>query len=65
MAVSGYQIATVIKTYMKNMEMRARSAYDGPEIDSPGDLITISEEGRGQLFDRIRKQMAEKLRRKR
>jgi len=65
MAVSGYQIATVIKTYMKNMEMRARSAYDGPEIDSPADLITISEEGRGLLFDRIKKQMAEKLRHKR
>ncbi len=64
MAVSGYQIASVIKTYMKNMEMKARSSHDGPEIDSPGDLITISEEGRGLLFDRIRKQMAEKLRRK-
>lgn len=65
MAISGYQIATVIKTYIKNMEIRARSADDGPELEVPADQITISEEGRGLLFDRIRKQMAERLRRKR
>jgi len=65
MAVSGYQITTVIKAYIRNMEMRARAANEHAEVDTPADLITISEEGRGLLFDRIRKQMAERLRRKR
>jgi len=65
MAVSGYQITTVIKAYIRTMEMRARAANEQIETDTPADLITISDEGRGLLFDRIRKQMADRLRRKR
>ncbi len=64
MAISGYQIATVIKTYIKNMKIRAGSAHDGSDIEPPGERVMISEKGRALLFDRIRKHTAEKLRRK-
>ena len=66
MTISDYQISSVIKTYMKNMKVKAKcqdkeSAYLN-NINE--DNVMISEEGmKKMLFDRIGEQMTEKLRR--
>ena len=64
MSISGYQIATVIKTYLKNMKVRADSLDEGLHVSPVEERITLSEEGRALLFDKIRKYTAEKLKRK-
>jgi hypothetical protein len=67
MTIANYQISSVIKTYMKNMKVKAKCvekeepANGGPIHD---DNVMISEEGiKKMLFDRIGEQMTERLKR--
>jgi len=63
MVISDYQISSVIKTYMKNMKVRAKSIERDPAGNgSQEDDVLISQEGiKRMLFGRIGEQMTEKL----
>jgi hypothetical protein len=63
MVISDYQISSVIKTYMKNMKVRAKSVEKDPTTNNAQeDSVLISEEGiKRMLFNRIGEQMTEKL----
>jgi hypothetical protein len=66
MSISDYQVSSVIKTYMKNMKVKAKSVEKEATTGSPAheDNVMISEEGiKKMLFDRIGEQMTEKLKR--
>ena len=65
MTISDYQISSVIKTYMKNMKVKAKSVEKEPVNGNPihEDNVMISEEGiKRMLFDRIGEQVTERLR---
>ena len=64
MVISDYQISSVIKTYMKNMKVRAKSTEKDPANNNgtQEDNVLISEEGiKRMLFNRIGEQMTERL----
>jgi hypothetical protein len=66
MSISDYQISSVIKTYMKNMKIKA--ACVEKELPKGNvmleDNVMISEDGmKKMLFDRIGEQMTERLKR--
>jgi hypothetical protein len=66
MTISDYQISSVIKTYMKNMKVKAKCVEKEPANDGVihEDNVMISEEGiKKMLFDRIGEQMTERLKR--
>lgn len=63
MTVSGYQINSVIKTYMKNM--RSRMGRAGKALGDSGveDRVLISEDAmKRMVFERIGEKMTERLR---
>jgi hypothetical protein len=64
MSISDYQISSVIKTYMKNMKVKAKYAEkeNGNNNTKREDNVMISEAGmKKMLFERIGEQMTEKL----
>jgi hypothetical protein len=66
MSISDYQISSVIKTYMKNMKVKAKSVEKEPSNGSVKreDNVMISEEAmKKMLFSRIGEQMTERLKR--
>ncbi|MCX5813456.1 MAG: hypothetical protein NT178_13080 [Proteobacteria bacterium] len=66
MTISNYQISSVIKTYMRNMKVKAKCVEEEPTNGSPihEDNVMISEEGmKKMLYDRIGEQMTERLKR--
>jgi hypothetical protein len=65
MTVSGYQINSVIKTYMNNMKGKMSQAGKASCESTAGeDRVTISDEGMKKiLFERIGERMAERLKR--
>jgi hypothetical protein len=66
MSISDYQISSVIKTYMKNMKVKAKCVEQEPPNGNimHEDNVMISEEGmKKMLFDRIGEQMTERLKR--
>ena len=66
MTISDYQISSVIKTYMKNMKVKAK-CIEKETVDTgetKEDSVKISEEGmKRMLFNRIGEQMTERLKR--
>lgn len=64
MTISDYQISSVIKTYVKNMRIRAKSIEPDVQAEQREDAVVISEEGMKRLlFERIGEQVTERLRR--
>jgi hypothetical protein len=64
MSISDYQVSSVIKTYMKNMKVKARDAEKEPVKDNVirEDNVLISDAGmKKMLFERIGAQMTERL----
>jgi len=64
MTISDFQVSSVIKTYMKNMKVKAKGVEKEPVNDNVihEDHIMISEAGmKKMLFDRIGEQMTERL----
>jgi hypothetical protein len=62
MALSDYQVDNVIKAYLRNMTIRANSVNDAANVDTPEDLVVLSEVAMKKMFfKRIRKDMTEKL----
>jgi hypothetical protein len=64
MTISDFQISSVIKTYMKNMKVKAKGVEKEPANGSMvhEDRIVISDAGmKKMLFDRIGEQMTERL----
>ncbi len=62
MTVSDFQISSVIKTYMKNMKIRMGRLALADDGSGQEDNVTISDEGKRVLFDRISEKMTERLR---
>jgi hypothetical protein len=66
MTISDYQISSVIKTYMKNMKVKAKCVEKEPANSNimHEDNVMISEEGmKKMLYDRIGEQVTERLKR--
>lgn len=64
MTISNYQISSVIKTYVKNMEVKAKYVDKEPTNGNGAqeDSVMISEEGmKKMLFNRIGEQMTKRL----
>jgi len=62
MTISDYQISSVIRTYMKNMKVRAGQIEKNTDIFTRDDEVNISREGmKKMLYDRIGEQVTEKL----
>ena len=65
MTLSGYQVDSVIKAYLRNMTIRATSARQEGDIEFPDDQVVLSEDAmKGMFFKRIRNNMTEKLRKR-
>lgn len=66
MAISDYQISSIIKTYTDNMRAKIRGGLKNPtntKRTETGDIVSISEEGRKRLFEKIEENIIEKIRR--
>ena len=62
MTISDYQISNVIRTYMKNMKVRAKQVDKDQENLTRDDEVAISREGmKRMLFERIGEHTTEKL----
>jgi hypothetical protein len=62
MTISNFQVDSVIKTYMKNMKIRARQFEENPKENDCDYELDISKEGmKKMMYERMEKQMAEKL----
>lgn len=62
MTISGYQIRSVVKTYMKNMKVRAGLIEGNPENNSGDSELNISGDGiKKMMYERIGEQMTEQL----
>lgn len=62
MTISGYQVNSVVKTYMRNMKSRAGLTGKTPGDDGAEDRVLISEEAmKRMVFERIGESMTEKL----
>jgi hypothetical protein len=64
MSISDYQVSNVIKTYVKNMKVKAKGVEKEPAKDNMirKDNVMISDAGmKKMLFDRIGSQMTERL----
>jgi hypothetical protein len=62
MTISDYQISSVIRTYMKNMKVRAGQIEKNADTFTREDEVNISREGmKKMLYDRIGEQVTEKL----
>ncbi len=65
MMISDYQIDSVIKAYMRNMTVRATRGNQDGDIEVPDDQVILSEDAMKRIFyNRIRNNMAEKLRKR-
>jgi hypothetical protein len=63
MAISGFQINTVIKTYMENMKARAKSVGKEPTTNNAQEdnVLTSEESIKRTFFNRIGERMTERL----
>jgi hypothetical protein len=63
MAIFDYQINSVIKTYMNNMKVRAKSVKKEPTANNAQeDDVPVSEDGiKRMFFSRIGEQVTERL----
>jgi len=63
MAISNFQISTVIKSYTMSMKAKAKAAEKEPVNDGivREDQVMISEEAKRMLFERIGEQMSERF----
>jgi hypothetical protein len=62
MPISNYQVDSVIKIYVKNMKIRVGQTKENPEENDCDYQLDISKEGiKKMIYERMGKQMAEKL----
>ena len=62
MTISNFQVDSVIKTYMKNMKIRARQSEENPKENDCDYELDISNEGmKKMMYERVKHQMTEKL----
>lgn len=62
MTISTNQVSAVIKTYLKNARDRLEDDGSSSDVEKRQDEITISEDARKVLYDRIGKRLVQKLR---
>lgn len=63
MTISDYQISNVIKTYMRNLKVKANTVDRGKpgQVPTKEDSVSISEEAmKKMLYERIEEKMAER-----
>ncbi|OPY80417.1 MAG: hypothetical protein A4E65_01489 [Syntrophorhabdus sp. PtaU1.Bin153] len=62
MTISANQVSAVIRTYLKNARDRLDDDSPSDDAEKQRDEITISEDARKILYDRIGKRLVQKLR---
>jgi hypothetical protein len=62
MTISANQVSAVIRTYLKNARDRLDDDSPSGNSEKQQDEITISEDARKILYDRIGKRLVQKLR---